>query len=233
MIAFAAPPPGPGGAAGAQSMPLLYNNTGGVTNSEASLTLALVRDWTTDGFAELSLWFHGVPASIGSFVEGPAGTYTMTAGGVDIWDTADEMHYAYKTLSGVGSMSVRIESLQNTHGFAKAGVMIRSSLDADSANVALLLTPDNGEKYIVELSNATLTNIEGFIAEDADLTLTINRADLDLLMMGVKSLEEMINSGIASLEGNGDVLEQMGQALRVFKQEFEILPGTADYGREM
>ena len=28
-----------------------------------------------------------------------------------------------------------------------------------------LITPDNGEKFIVELSNATLTNIEGFLAE--------------------------------------------------------------------
>ena len=35
-----------------------------------------------------------------------------------------------------------------------------------------LVTPDNGEKYAVELSNATLTNIEGFLAPKPDLTLT-------------------------------------------------------------
>ena len=28
-----------------------------------------------------------------------------------------------------------------------------------------LITPDNGEKFIVELENATLTNIEGFLAK--------------------------------------------------------------------
>ncbi len=38
-----------------------------------------------------------------------------------------------------------------------------------------LITPDNGEKFVVELSNATLTNIEGYLADDADLTITINR----------------------------------------------------------
>ena len=38
-----------------------------------------------------------------------------------------------------------------------------------------LVTPDNGEKFIVELENATLTNIKGFQAGKPDLTLTINR----------------------------------------------------------
>ena len=33
-----------------------------------------------------------------------------------------------------------------------------------------LVTPDNGEKFIVELDNATLTNIKGFQAEKPDLT---------------------------------------------------------------
>ena len=89
-----------------------------------------------------------------------------------------------------------------------------------------LVTPDNNEKYIVELSNATLTNIEGFLADDADLSITINRTDLDLVMMGMKSLAEMVNDGTAKLEGNAEVLEQAAQALTVFKQEFEILPGT-------
>ena len=38
-----------------------------------------------------------------------------------------------------------------------------------------LVTPDNGEKFLVELENATLTNIKGFQASKPDLTLTINR----------------------------------------------------------
>ena len=48
---------------GRQSMPLLYNNTNGVTNSEAALTLTARRDWTAHSVAELSLWFHGDPAN--------------------------------------------------------------------------------------------------------------------------------------------------------------------------
>ena len=44
---------------GSQSMPLMYVNEAGVTNSEASLTLITPRDWTQAGVAELSLWFRG------------------------------------------------------------------------------------------------------------------------------------------------------------------------------
>ncbi|MEJ2703653.1 MAG: hypothetical protein P8Z79_14540 [Sedimentisphaerales bacterium] len=44
---------------GAQSMPLLYVNEAGVTNSEATLTLTSQKDWTTQNVGELSLWFRG------------------------------------------------------------------------------------------------------------------------------------------------------------------------------
>jgi hypothetical protein len=44
---------------GSQSMPLLYVNEAGVTNSEATLTLTTPRDWTQAGVAALSLWFRG------------------------------------------------------------------------------------------------------------------------------------------------------------------------------
>ena len=44
---------------GTQSMPLIYTNEAGVTNSEASLTLTSPRDWTEEGVGALSLWFRG------------------------------------------------------------------------------------------------------------------------------------------------------------------------------
>ena len=145
---------------GRQSMPLSYDNRAGVANSEAVLALTNARDWTEGSVGELSIWFQGRAGSVGSFVEGPTGTYTMTAAGVDIWAQADEFHYAYKTLSGVGSISVKVESLQNTDPFAKAGVMIRNSLDPDAANAALLLTPDNGVRFQYRQNAGDITDRE-------------------------------------------------------------------------
>ena len=89
-----------------------------------------------------------------------------------------------------------------------------------------LVTPDNGEKYVVELSNATLTNIEGYQADDADLSITIDRADLEQTMMGVKTLAAQIEDGTAQIDGNLDVLTQLGSTMVTFEPNFEILPGT-------
>ena len=44
---------------GGQSMPLFYDNTAPVTNSEATLTLTAPRDWTRHDLANLSLWVQG------------------------------------------------------------------------------------------------------------------------------------------------------------------------------
>jgi len=90
-----------------------------------------------------------------------------------------------------------------------------------------LITPDNGEKFVVELSNGTLTNIEGFQAGDADLTVTIKREDLVMTMMGAVSFDAQIASGKAKLAGNRDIYEQLKTLLVHFDLGFEIMPGTA------
>ena len=89
-----------------------------------------------------------------------------------------------------------------------------------------LVTPDNGEQYVVELSNATLTNIEGFQVEDADLTLTITRPGLAQAMTGAKSLADQLAEGSAQAEGDVGVLSQLASTFVRFELGFEILPGT-------
>ena len=89
-----------------------------------------------------------------------------------------------------------------------------------------LITPDNGEKFIVEMENATLTNIQGFLAEKPDLTLTINRSDLEKTMAGEKPLEDQIADGIAEAEGDLSVLKKLASTMVEFDPRFEILPGT-------
>jgi alkyl sulfatase BDS1-like metallo-beta-lactamase superfamily hydrolase len=88
------------------------------------------------------------------------------------------------------------------------------------------VTPDNDEKFVVEMSNGALTNIKGFQADDADLTITINRADLEPVMMGAVKFDEQIKSGKAKLKGNRDVYEQLKTTLVQFELGFELMPGT-------
>jgi len=138
---------------GVRSMPYWYdNNKQGFANySEAVKTLTDTRDWTEEGVTELSLWFRGYSASVGSFAEGPVGTYTMTGSGTDIWAVddveADEFHFAYKTLTGPGSMVAKVQSIDNTNDWAKAGVMIRETLNPDSAHATMVVTPGSGVSF--------------------------------------------------------------------------------------
>ena len=151
---------------GSQSMPLMYDNTAGVTNSEATLALTAPRDWTRHGLTQLSLWTRGYPPSVGSFLEAPAGTFTMTAAGTDIAGNADEFHYAYKTLNGAGSIVARVNSIQDTNPWAKAGVMIRETLDAGSKHALACVTPSQG----VASQGRTATDGTSFSTNEAGIT---------------------------------------------------------------
>jgi hypothetical protein len=132
---------------GKQSMPYFYNNIDTVTFSEAHCAFSPGQDWTREGVEILTIWFRGHPAYVGSFVEAPAGTYTMTSSGADIWSTDDEFHFAFKEYTGAGTIIAKVESVQNTHEFAKAGVMIRDTLDADSRYTGVFITPENGVRF--------------------------------------------------------------------------------------
>jgi len=103
-------------------------------------------------------------------------------------------------------------------------------LDSDKAEglhfVMNLVTPDNGEKFVVELGNGALTSIEGFAAAKPDLTVTINRADLEPVMMQETTFAAQAQAGVAKFEGNPKVLEQLMGCLTQFDPRFEIMPGT-------
>jgi alkyl sulfatase BDS1-like metallo-beta-lactamase superfamily hydrolase len=89
-----------------------------------------------------------------------------------------------------------------------------------------LLTPDNGEKFIIEMENATLTNIQGFQAPNPDLTLVINRSDLEQVMAGQKTLETQIAAGAARVQGDASILQKLAATMVDFDPRFEVLPGT-------
>ena len=105
------------------------------------------------------------------------------------------------------------------------------SLDPKRADgikfTANLQTPDNGEQYAIEMSNATLTTIKGNQAKNPDLTITVNRADLNQVMMGQASFDDLIEAGKATFEGNRAGFDQLRGILVQFTPDFEILPGTA------
>jgi beta-glucanase (GH16 family) len=76
-----------------------------------------------------------------------SGTFTVNGSGTDIQGTADSFQYAYQAASGDCSITARVASQTNTHGGAKAGVMIRETLAADSPNMFMEVSPSFGLYY--------------------------------------------------------------------------------------
>jgi len=148
---------------GQQAMPYFYDNSGTANYSEAERVFSPAQDWTREGVEKLSLWFRGYPAYVGSFVEEPVGTYTMTGSGADIWDNTDQFHFAFKQVTGASAIIAKVESLENTDPFAKAGVMTRDTLEPESRNVAVLITPENGVRF--QYRNITEGTTDRYFAE--------------------------------------------------------------------
>ncbi len=96
-----------------------------------------------------------------------------------------------------------------------------------------LVTPDNGEKFAVELENATMTNIKGFQSPQPDLTITLNRADLDRVMLGVAGFDQLATEGKAKFDGDRTIIHKLRDLMVTFTPDFEILPGTAPTQRQV
>jgi len=96
-----------------------------------------------------------------------------------------------------------------------------------------LVTPDNGEQFAIELANATLTNMKDFQAPKPDLTLTVNRADLNRVMMGQATFDQLATEGKARFEGDRSIIGKLRDMMVTFTPDFEILPGTAPTQRQV
>ena len=106
------------------------------------------------------------------------------------------------------------------------GILVDSP-KADGINFRInLVIPDESETHLLEMSNATLTNISDHQAKDANLTLTVNKVVLMQVMMGAAKLTDLIESGAAKAEGDLAVLGQLKASMGKFEPLFEIMPGT-------
>jgi alkyl sulfatase BDS1-like metallo-beta-lactamase superfamily hydrolase len=106
------------------------------------------------------------------------------------------------------------------------GIRLDSSKAQGMQFTINLSTPDNGEQFIIEMSNSTLTNIKGFQSPDPDLAITIHRSDLELIMSGLVTFPELVQQGKVTLEGDAGIFDQLQSVLVQFSPDFEILPGT-------
>ena len=140
---------------------------------------------------------------------------------------AYELRSGIPATEAVSSSSPDVIRAMSTELFLNFLGIRMDSVKAEGMRFTInLITPDNGEKFLIEMENATLTNIQGFLSDKPDLTLTINRADLENTMMGAKTLDAQIADGTAKAVGDAGVLKQLASTMVDFDPRFPIMPGT-------
>jgi len=133
---------------GTVSLTAAATNAVTVTTSDGSLSASASFTWTTAAPPALPIVGRdiGAPGKAGSNSYA-AGTYTVSGGGTDIWNTSDKFRYVSRTFTGNGEIIARVTSQTNTHVWAKAGIMFRETLNANSRFATMELTPGNGTTF--------------------------------------------------------------------------------------
>ena len=133
---------------GKQAMPFEYNNSMGPFYSEARREWAApqVWAWAGGGVNTLTVFFRGIPTA---FQETSPGVFTMSGMGSDIFKTSDQFRFAYKSLSGNGTIIARVDNLVDTNPWSLAGVMIRETLEPGSTYAGVFLSSVNGVRFRV------------------------------------------------------------------------------------
>jgi regulation of enolase protein 1 (concanavalin A-like superfamily) len=113
--------------AGATTGPLVVSVAPSMNDSNPVMFWVATQPLT--GWLDLDVGQVGVAGSA-SYANG---VFTVQASGQWIWSVADGMHFVFQPLSGDGEITARVVSLTGTT-YAQAGVMIRETLSAASAN---------------------------------------------------------------------------------------------------
>jgi hypothetical protein len=89
----------------------------------------------------------GVGAGGGSCFDAVAQVFTIRGSGADIWGTADEFQFAYRQLTGNGTITVRVAQLAHVDRWTKTGVMMRETLAAGSKHAAMFVSGSMGTAF--------------------------------------------------------------------------------------
>jgi hypothetical protein len=99
----------------------------------------------------------------GSATQAADGSWTVQGSGADIWGTADSFQFVHQTSRDFGSAQATVVDLQNTNPFAKAGLMVRSSLAPDAATAILDFRPDFSLEFMVRATDGAQMTFIGTI----------------------------------------------------------------------
>jgi len=143
------------------------------------------------------------------------GVYGLDVEAGDIWDSADRCAYLQRSWTGDGEFVARIPSMNNPYLWAKVGLILRSSLEANSAQAMVLRSGSQGMAFQRRLTTGASSRhsgnarnfpwvklhrkgdaISAYISEDAENWIFLGK---DVLT----DLPETVYVGIAATDNSG------------------------------
>jgi hypothetical protein len=104
---------------------------------------ARLRAQLPSGWSDFDVGFPSQPGSASY----DNGNWTISGGGDDIWNNADNFHYACEGAMDDAVIITRVTAVQATDPWAKAGVMFRDSADASATFADVVATAGNGVNF--------------------------------------------------------------------------------------
>ena len=108
------------------------------------------------------------------------GLYLVRGGGTDISGTNDSFHFMYVPLSGDAQLTARALSQAPTDPWAKAGIMLRETLDPASRHASIFVTPSSGLSFQWRPNAGGATSSNGTLPGAAPFWARLVRSGPDL-----------------------------------------------------
>ena len=168
--------------------------------------------------------------------------YVFTAGGINIWNSSDQFHFAWRKLQGDFILQARVEFLGSGETHRKAGWMVRKSLDADSPYIDgvihgdTMMHGDGGVRLQHRSTTAAITEQSDNITDDADVIQLERRGNVYIVSAAkfgepysVRTIENIdlgndVYVGLFLCSHNGEAITHA-----VFRDVRIIIPAKPDF----
>ena len=101
--------------------------------------------------------------------------FAADGAGTDIGGNGDQFRFIYQTLEGDVELVARVDSLERTSPWAKAGLMIRDELTAGAKHASVLITPNKAALFLRRIADGATTSQTTVQTGDAPVWLRIVR----------------------------------------------------------
>lgn len=119
--------------------------------------------------------------------------------GEDIWGSSDQFRFLSRPFTGDFTVSVTIDAMEDTNTYTKAGLMVRASLDGDSAAALLSSFPGGDVQAAIRATKAG--NMEGSDGPKTKLPTTVQVSRVGGTIVFSANGKEFLRKSIPALTG--------------------------------